>query len=272
MSDIVDQLRRIETLRRQIEGYGKLPPEALRRIEYRFRLECNYHSNRQEGGTLTRQETRTVMTGVISVDKKPLKDVLEMKGHDDIMLQILRIEKGEIHISEKRIKDILRAIIHEDDPERQKQVGVWKKYHNEIINWKGEKYGFTPPDEVPDAMHRLINWLNAEQDKIERGDKNALHPVILASEFHIRFLTIHPFHDGNGRTARLLSNLLLIARGYPPFYITDEEKDVYNRYLADIQGYGGSPDLFHAFLAGCVARSQEVMLEEIDGRQEGTNL
>ena len=73
MATLTDQIQRVETLRRQIERYEKLPPEVLKKIEYRFRLECNYHSNRQEGGTLTRQETRTVMTGNISVDKKPLK-------------------------------------------------------------------------------------------------------------------------------------------------------------------------------------------------------
>ncbi len=269
MSTITDQLQRIESLRQQIEGHGKLTPETLKRIEYRFRLECNYYSNRQEGGTLTREETRTVMVGNISVDKKPLKDILEMKGHDEAMMQILRIGRGEINISEKRIKDIHREIIHEEDPEKLKLVGEWKTYYNEIINSKGEKYSFTPPDEVPEAMHQLLNWLGAELDKIKRKDKNAPHPVIVAFDFHIRFLTIHPFHDGNGRTARLLSNLLLIANGYPPFYITDEEKDTYNRYLTDIQGYGGSPDLFYAFMAGLVARSLQLTLDVIEGRDEG---
>ena len=68
MPDIIDQIEYIETLRQRIEEHGKLSPEILRRIENRFRLECNYYSNRQEGGTLTREETRTVMIGNISVD------------------------------------------------------------------------------------------------------------------------------------------------------------------------------------------------------------
>ncbi|MCC6462975.1 MAG: Fic family protein [Saprospiraceae bacterium] len=268
MTTLTDQLQRVESLRQQIEGYGKLAPEILKKIEYRFRLECNYHSNRQEGGTLTRQETRTVMTGNISVDKKPLKDILEMKGHDEAMTQILRIGRGELNISEKRILDLHREIIYEEDLERQVMVGRWKTEYNEIINSKNEKYGFLPPDEVPEAMHRLLNWLNTEQEKIKRGGKNALHPLIVAFDFHIRFLTIHPFHDGNGRTARLLSNLLLVAHGYPPFYITDEEKDTYNRYLTDIQGYGGKPDLFFEFMVGLVVRSLQLTLDVIQGRDE----
>lgn len=268
MPDIIDQIEYIETLRQRIEEHGKLSPEILRRIENRFRLECNYYSNRQEGGTLTREETRTVMIGNISVDNKPLKDILEMKGHDAAMTQILRIGRGEINISEKRIKDIHREIIHEENPEKQKLVGEWKEDYNEIINSKGEKYSFTPPDELPEAMHQLHNWLGSELDKIKRKDKKALSPLIVAFDFHVRFLAIHPFYDGNGRTGRILSNLILVAHGYPPFYITDEEKDTYNRYLTDIQSYGGNPDLFYEFMIGLVARSMQLILNVIEGRDE----
>lgn len=261
-----NKLNQIETLRRQIEAHGKLPDDVLRRIEYRFRLECNYYSNRQEGGTLTRQETRSVMTGIITIKGKDIRDVYEMQGHDKEMLEVMRIGRGELNISEKRIKDIHRAIIVEEDPEKQKLVGDWKRDYNEIINWKGEKYGFTPPDEVPEAMHSLLNWLNGELEKVKRSSKNVIHPAVLAFEFQHRFLSIHPFYDGNGRTARLLSNLVLVANGYPPFYITDEEKDTYNRYLADIQGYGGDPDLFIEFMLGLLERSLQLTLDVIEGR------
>ncbi len=81
------------------------------------------------------------------------------------------------------------------------------------------------------------------------------------------FLTIHPFSDGNGRTARILTNLILISLAYPPFWVTEgAEKDAYNRYLADIQAYGGSPDLCYEFLAGLVQRSVEI-LEMMKGRK-----
>jgi Fic family protein len=143
-----------------------------------------------------------------------------------------------------------------------------EKEHNEIINWKGEKCGFASPDEVLEKMHQLLNWLNGELDKVKRDDKNAIHPAVLAFDFHHRFLTIHPFHDGNGRTARLLSNLVLVANGFPPFYVTDEEKETYNRYLTDIQGYGGDPDLFIEFMLGLVMRSLQLTLDVIEGRDE----
>lgn len=266
MSGITEKLRQIEALGSQIEAKGKLPDEVLRRIEYRFREETNYHSNRQEGGTLTREETRSVMTGNITVEGKPLKDILEMQKHDQVTLDILRIGRGEVKFSEKRIKDIHREIIVEENPEEQQHLGAWKTEPNHIINSRLERHDFTPPGEVPEAIHRLLDWLNAELEKVERCDTKAIHPAVLAFEFHHRFLAIHPFYDGNGRTARLLSNLLLVSCGYPPFFITDEEKDVYNRYLTDIQGYGGSPELFIEFMLGLEQRSLQMMLDVIEGR------
>jgi Fic family protein len=264
MSSTSGILQTIEKLKADIAALGPFSDAVLRRLEYHFRLECNYFSNRQEGGTLSKRETRTVMIGVITVENKPLKDIQEMKGHDDVMQEILRIGQNQSRISEKRIKDIHRSIIAEENPEKKTQVGNWKTGYNEIINSKGEKFGFLPPDEVPYAMHHLLNWLNAEWDKIERKSKTALHPALLAFEFHHRFLAIHPFYDGNGRTARLLSNLILTAHSYPPFYITDEEKDTYNLYLSEIQGYGAVPDLFVEFMCKLLIRSLQVSLQVIE--------
>lgn len=189
MATITDQLQRIETLRQQIEGHGKLTPEILKRIEYRFRLECNYYSNRQEGGTLTREETRTVMVGNISVDKKPLKDILEMKGHDEAMTQILRIGRGEVNISEKRIKDIHREIIYEEYPEKQKRVGEWKTYYNEVINPKGEKYSFVlTMKQIQDLLPAHVSP-NVIVFKYElKGFKKDLqHPFDIRLELRWRF-------------------------------------------------------------------------------------
>lgn len=104
-------------------------------------------------------------------------------------------------------------------------------------------------------------------DKIHANKKDAPHPLLLTFEFHERFLTIHPFADGNGRTARLLHNLLLVSLGYPPVWVSDgAEKDAYNRYLGDIQSYGGSPDLLYTFMAGLVERSLQIMLDVLEGR------
>lgn len=262
MTKLPDKLNELDQLRLEIETKGKLPPEVLRKVEYQFRLECNYHSNRIEGGTLTKPETRSVMVGNITVDGKPLKDIREMAGHDQMMLQILRVGQGELRLSPARVKEIHRTIIVEEDPAKQNEVGNWKTANNEIINARLEKFAFTPFDEVPEKMQELLNWLNAGLDRIHGKKKNAPHPLLLAFEFHLRFLTIHPFMDGNGRTARMLTNLVLVSCGYPVFWVSEGgEKEVYNRYLTDVQSYGGKPDLLFVFLAGLVERSLRVVLD-----------
>jgi Fic family protein len=257
-------LNRIDKLQATIEGAGKLDPEVLKKINYKFRLDWNYHSNAMEGNSLTKEETRSVMVNNVTVEGKPLKDVLEIKGHDQIISDILKIGKGELNLSEKRIKDIHKAIIHEDAPDKQQKIGQWKTANNHLINYKDEKFDFLDFSEVPEAMHRLMNWLNTQTEQQKAG-KNKQHPVLIAFEFHLKYLTIHPFYDGNGRTARILTNLILISFGYPPIIIKKEEKQTYYRYLADVQGYGGSPDLYYEFMCKLLILSQELVLKAIQG-------
>jgi Fic family protein len=206
------------------------------------------------------------MVDNIRVADKSLKEILEMQGHDKVMLDILKIGRGEFFISEKRIKEIHQSITYEIEPPKQILIGNWKTSANEIINSKHEKFQFLPPDEVPDAMHKLLNFLNAEIEKINRRDKKATHPIQLSADFHLKLLAIHPFFDGNGRIARLLSNLILISNGFPPFYILDTEKDTYYRLITDVQSYGGDHLLFIEFIAKTVERSLKNVLQLIDNQ------
>lgn len=244
-----DIKHKIDLLKEQIEQHGKLTPDQLSKVNYKFRLEWNFNSNSMEGNTLTINETKSLMIGNVNVHQKSLKDVLEMKGHDAVVEEILKIGKGEVRLSEKRIKDIHKSIMHEDDPNKKRLIGEWKEEGNEIINGKGEKYTFLPRDEVIDAIHDLLNRTNAAIDAVNGNKKNAPHPLDIAFDFHLEYINIHPFYDGNGRTARILSNLILISLGYPPFWITVKERDVYYNYSADIQNHWGSPDLLKEFLA-----------------------
>jgi Fic family protein len=262
-----DKLQEIERLQQVIQEHGRLSDDVLNKINYKFRLEWNYTSNSMEGNSLTRKETRSVMVGNITVEGKPIKDVLEMKGHDEVVKDILKMGKGELNISESRIRNLHKAIVHDEDPEKQNQIGVWKREPNYLFNYKNERFDFVAPEEVPGQMHRLMNWLNAQKEKLSRKDKDSLHPVMLAFQFHLRYITIHPFCDGNGRTARILTNIILITFGYPPVYIKESEKKVYYQYLADIQGYGGGPDLFYEFMAGTLIRSQQLVLAAIEGKE-----
>lgn len=264
--ELPELLHRIDELQARIVAAGPLSPDAKRKLDYRFRLDWNYHSNVMEGSSLTQQETRSIMMGNVTVSGKPIKDVLEMQGHDELITKLLGMAAGDIHLSESRIRETHKAIVHEDDPAKQAQVGHWKLEDNFLHNFKGERFDFLPFTEVPEAMHKLLDWIKADIDRIERGAKEASHPALLAFRFHLAYVTIHPFHDGNGRTARIFCNLLLMRFGFPPVVIRVDEKETYNRYLAEVQAYGASPELFFSFMAERLIQAQEVVVDAIEGR------
>lgn len=264
---ITDLLHQIDAHQAQIRAHQPWDAATRRKVEHKLRLDWNYHSQSIEGGTLTARETRTIMLGSVEVQGKPLKDVLEMQRHDELIQDIMQMGKGEKRLSESRIKAIHAAIMYEADPAKRALIGQWKTEANEIINFQGEKFAFTAPTEVPAAIHDLLNRTNANWDKLERGAKDARHPVLMAFDFHLEYLSIHPFYDGNGRTARILLNLILIAFGYPPVIVKTSDKDQYGKLLAEIQGYGAKRDLYYAFMAGLLLRSQELILSALRGEE-----
>lgn len=260
------KLKKIDQLSKEIESRGKLPLDVLQKINYKFRLDWNYYSNRMEGNTLTIEETKSVMLDIIDIRKKPLKDVMEIKGHDEAIQAILKMGKGELNVSESRIKDLHNTIMYEDINAEREKIGKWKTQKNRVTNYKDEDFYFTDPLDVADKMHELVDWINAEKDKIKAGKKNALHPVELAFDFHLRYITIHPFYDGNGRTGRILTNLILISFGFPPVYVKDTDKTLYYRYLADVQAYGAEKILFFDIMADYLLRSLNIVLDAIKGK------
>ncbi len=261
-----DKRQQIDFLQRQIEAHGPLDKEVKKKIDYKFRLDWNYYSNSMEGNTLTMEETRSVMVGNLTIGGKPIKDVLEIKKHDEVISEILKLGKGEVRLSESRIIKIHEGIMHEEAESEKNKIGKWKTVPNYVLNYKQERFDFVQPEEVPARMHALLNKTNAAIDAIRQNKKNAPHPIDVALQFHLEYVLIHPFYDGNGRTARILTNLLLIAFGYPPFWISTDERTPYYQYLADIQGYGGQPDLFYEFGADKILRSQQLVLDAIAGQ------
>lgn len=162
---LTEILHTIDENQKKITSYGTFNFDILKKINYKLRLDWNYFSNRMEGGTLTKEETRSVMVGNIDVSGKPIKDVFEMKGHDTIVREVLRMSKGEARLSERRIRDIHKAIMYEEDADRVKEIGNWKSYANEIITYQNEKINFTSPGKVAEEIHDLLNRTNAYFDK-----------------------------------------------------------------------------------------------------------
>ncbi len=259
-------LLKIDSLQHQIDANGNLDEAVKKRIQYKFRLDWNYYSNAMEGNSLTKQETRSVMMNLITINGKPYRDVKEVEGHDKAVLEIFEVGKGNSRLSETRIKEMHKMIVVEEDPEKAHQVGEWKTGANFMQNYRGERFDFLAPELVADAMHELLNKTNAQIDAFYHAKKESWHPAVIAFYFHLEYVKIHPFYDGNGRTARLLMNLLLISFGFPPVILNLENKERYYSLLTDIQGYGGNPDLFYEFMGELLIRSQEMVLDAIDGK------
>jgi Fic family protein len=249
-------LKEIAELKARIDALGKLDNNTLTRINYKFRLDWNFNSNSIEGNTLTKAETNSVMLNNVTVEGKPLKDVLEMSGHNDVVSKIQNMAKGDINITENRIKEIHVGIMHEDDPEKKKEIGRWKTKANYLYNYKDERIDFTPPENVAGEMNSLINWLNNELDLVDKR-KSKLTILEIAAQLHLRFVTIHPFYDGNGRMSRILMNLVLIRYGYPPVIVKVEDKKQYGQYLAHAQEYEKNPVPFYEMMGALLIRSLE---------------
>ena len=255
-----DILKKIEILKQELDSLYPIPNDRLQKINYKLRLEWNYHSNKMEGGTLTFEETSSVMMENLEINGKPLRDVIEMHGHDEVIKNIQKMGKGDVRITENRIKEIHKTIIYdkEDTP------GRFKDRNNYIYNYAGERFDFIPFDETIEAMNSLTNWLDNSLKTYTKGESKVSIPEI-AFEYHLRFLTIHPFLDGNGRTGRILLNLILISQGYPPLIIRADEKDLYSKLIAHAQQYEENPIPFYELLAKLLVRSLELCVKGAKG-------
>lgn len=235
VKQIIDQLN---DLRKELDSYRPISNDRMHRIMQKLRLEWNFNSNSMEGNTLTRQETKQLIYYGITAKGKPLRDHIEMKGHDKALKDLEGMVGKDVKLTESLIKRFHRMILEDSESLDEKNVeinpGEWKKHHNYLYTPTNEKVEFAPPDEVPNLMSNLINWTNNHlyQDELNRHSKKKYteHPLVVAAIFHKRFIDIHPFGDGNGRMGRILMNLILMQNGFMPAIVPLDSRDTY--YLA----------------------------------------
>ena len=163
-------------------------------------IEYTYNSNRIEGNTLTLRETDLVINKGLTIGGKSMREHLEAVNHYEAIAFIKELVTAGGILNENIIKDIHSLVLRGIDRENA------GKYRSVPVAISGSRHEPPQPWQVPKLMEDLNFWIQAEA-------KN-LHPVIFAAEIHERIATIHPFIDGNGRTARLLMNLVLLQNGY----------------------------------------------------------
>ena len=174
-----------------------------------LKTELAYTSNAIEGNTLTLRETDMVLRG-LTIDKKPLKDHLEVIGHKDAFDYVCELVKNKTPISESVIKQIHFLVLADKKDDR----GVYRRVPVRIM---GAMHDPVQPYLIEPKMEQLLK---------EFADSTE-HIITKLARFHIEFEGIHPFIDGNGRTGRLLVNLELMKAGYPPIDIKFTDRMAY---------------------------------------------
>ena len=191
----------IDTLFAQLKTLRPLSTESVKRLAEDFMINFVYNSNAIEGNTLTLEETALVLKEGITIDKKPLSHHLEAVGHKEAYYYVEEIVQEQQELSETIIKNIHSLVLMGAQSDKG-------KYRSVPVMITGSSHTPAQPYEIPFQMEQLISEYHASM-------KN-MHVVERIATFHLKFESIHPFIDGNGRTGRLLMNLDLLSAGYPP--------------------------------------------------------
>ena len=258
----------VDRFKDDLDALRPLPPEVLAKVEQKLRIESNYHSNAVEGNSLTLGETRSLILHGLTAHGKPIRDHLDIQGHDDAVKAIERAVKEEQGLNEVFIRNLHRALLKEPYEvdaiapdgtpcKRMITIGDYKSMPNNVKTSTGEVYYFTPPEQVKPEMTDLLDWYRAREAEGE-------HPVIIAATFHYRFVRIHPFDDGNGRMARLLMNMILIKHGDTVAIVQSDKKAL---YLQELERADRSESLtqFIEFIASCCTYALDLHLRAARG-------
>lgn len=244
-------IKRLTEKKQKLDGYRPLSSTLVNNLEEWFRVELTYTSNAIEGNTLTRKETALVVEDGITVRGKTLKEHLEAINHAEALDFIKElVKKKRQEITEQEVLDIHALILKKIDDDNA------GRYRNIAVRIKGTDIILPNHLKIPELMEDFFAWL--------RG-KNNDHAVKIAADAHIKLVSIHPFSDGNGRTARLLMNLLLIQKGYPPALVRKEDREMYINSIGKAQLSEDFSD-YYKIIYRAIDRSLDIYLDAIEGK------
>ena len=216
-----NQLTQIDQLKAWLDSFRPLPASVVSELKKRYDVRFTYNSNAIEGNTLTQSETELVLTKGITIGGKTLTEHLEVIGHKEAIDYIESLSQTENTIGEWEIRQIHSLVMRRISPT---EAG---RYRQLDVKAAGTNHVYPPHYLLSNLMTDFIHWLN--------DSRSALHPIEYASEAHYRFVSVHPFADGNGRTGRLLMNLLLLKAGFPIVSISNQEREAYLEAIIQAQ-------------------------------------
>jgi Fic family protein len=218
---MTETLQAVAALKERLDKLRPLSQEALAKLEHYYDIELTYSSNAIEGNTLSPVETTLVIEQGVTIGGKPLKDHLEALDHYDAIRYVRELAReNDTPLLESDLRNLHSLIVRRSRPEIAGRYADLRLY----VRTETGQHVFPSPVEIPALMSDLAVWLRTAPDTP-------------ASAFtaHRRLVEIHPFNDGNGRTARILMNLILIRGGFPPVAVRPEDRLAYSRAIQRAQ-------------------------------------
>jgi Fic family protein len=251
---IDERLEYIDKFKKKLDDYRPLSGELATGLKQLFDVDFTYNSTAIEGNTFSFQETKILLLEGITIGGKSMREHLEIINHKAAIDYIEELSQRKTE--ELRRTDILNIhsiILQGIDP---KNAGKYRDVPVYVNLKDGTMHIFCDPLRIPNEMDMFFDWLSSSKKE---------HPVIIAAEAHTRFVSIHPFIDGNGRTARLIMNLILIQNGYTPVVILNKERI---NYLDAIETWqqNNSKEKFYEIITEYEKESLEKHLETIKKR------
>ena len=237
-------LARVQNRVRAMREVGKLSSDSLRHLSQLFRIKNIYHSNAIEGNLLDQGETHLVVQEGLTISGKSLRDQAEARNLAQALTYLEDLAQNDRPVSQTDVRQIHKLILTDINDE---EAGSYRRVKVKI---SGSAYEPPQPESVAPQMTDFSDWLLSVTQNLEEED-----PIVAACAAHAWFAQIHPFIDGNGRTARIIMNLVLMKKGYPIAIIEKEERARYYDALEESQIANLSPLLY------LVAESIEDSLE-----------
>ena len=220
-SEIWSKIAQIDELKGQWVAGARLSPQVLGRLKRSVLITSTGASTRIEGAKLSDEDVEKLMRG-IDIQKFTDRDKQEVKGYYELLENIFDSWKN-LRFNESAIKHFHKELlkyVKKDEPHR----GEYKKIENkvEMIDAAGKSVGTlfdtTPAYLTSKETQELVDWTQ------EALMEKKYHPLLVAGNFLVEFLQIHPFQDGNGRLSRVLTNLILLKEGYLHMPYVSHEK------------------------------------------------
>ncbi len=240
------QLERIQQKKAELDKLRPISTYALKSIKESLTLEWTYNSNSIEGNTLTLQETKMVLEEGFTIKGKSLREHLEAVNHQEAIEYVEDLVAKDYNLKSSDVLGVHHLVLQKIEKDHA------GKYRTSGVRISGAN--FVPPNalKVDEYMTELIEWTNSTK----------MNPIIKASIFHHRFVWIHPFFDGNGRTVRLIFNLLLMKEGFPPAIILKNDRKKY--YDALNQANNGDYSKILLLVLQALERSTDIYLSSLN--------